>query len=62
MFTKYLLDEKENPFRLTQEVPSVYFAQGIISGKVANVNCNRLQNVGEQICKFSKNLRFVSKF
>ena len=62
MFTNYLQDETENPFRLSQKVPTVYFAQGIISGNVANVNYSRVQSVGEQMCKFSKNLFVAPKF
>ena len=62
MFTNYLPDETESPFRLTQEVPTVYFAQGIILGNVANVNYSRVQSVGEQMCKFSINLFVAPKF
>jgi hypothetical protein len=62
MFTNYLPDEPENPFRLTQGVPSVYFAQGIIADSIANVKYSSVQIVGEQLHKFSKILGVVSKF
>ena len=62
MLTNYLLDETENPFCLTQKVPTVYFAQGIISGNIANVNYSRMQSVGDQLCKFSKNVFVAPKF
>ena len=54
MFTNYLPDEEENCLRLTQEVPSVYFVQGVIPGNIANVKYSSVQIVGNQLCKFPK--------
>lgn len=55
------MDKTETPLRLAQEVLIVKFAQGIISGNVTNVKCSRVQSVGEQVCKFFKNLGVALK-
>jgi len=62
MFRNYFLDETGNPLLLTQEVPIVYFAQGIIPGTVAKVKCSSVQSVVKQVCILSKNLVFASQF
>jgi len=62
MFRNYLLNETENLLLLAQEVPIVYFVQGIIRSTVAKVKCNSVQRIVKQVCKFYKILRLASKF